>query len=948
MLNEQQWWGRYPEFLKLDIRTTASPSRLHKSYLSDDYFPVLGSSPRFFKSKNRRRLDVNVARFENDADKKVDRTEWGLPVPNREAAYISLAKYAKDVLVLTPEQVFALNTSFDWTEKHFGPYMQNSKVKTQEEVIDGLDKSTSPGFPWTQKYATKRMLLDDWPGFKQYMENDWVLLQDPCYVAVFGNALKEEIRPRVKIDANSIRTFTAGPIEMTIMGNMLFEDMNEKFYASHLKSASVVGFTPLKRGWDDLYRKLRVHPNGFALDESQYDSSLRSYLMWACAIFRWNMLRPEDQTPDNLERLKNYYRNLVNTLIITSDGVFVFKKGGNPSGSVNTITDNTLILFMLLAYAWIMIVPDELLGYDKFMQHLSLCLCGDDNTWTVSDTALPFFNARSVIAVWAALGVTTTTDCVDPRPVEQLDFLSAHTVFVDGVAVPLYNRDKLLTSLLYSQEPGNPSYTLVRAAAMLRVGWTDVQLRNYCREFISWLVKHYDSVLIGTEEWRVAKSQIPTENELKTLYLGHESRLVFQVKQSFAGINLLREMSTLILPQRPRRVRKRKQPQVKKELVVVRPRRRNARRQRKPRVRRRRGGERPRNNRNTRGAPGMFPTSRSSMMNKKTCVVEQDEYIAEVFGNNNANSPTVESYSINPGQVGTFPWLSIQAAQWESYRFEMLEFYYHPEVSGFATEGQTGKVLMGIDYDAGDAPPATKQQILDTWPHDDGMPYESLIVKADPKELLYGSPGDTKFVRPGPLPGRSDVKTYDGGTLNVMTYNNNGTDAVGELHVRYRVRFVTPVLESGKAPFIQSVGYVEDGGPLSLTSTVPGIAFAGTTPSVNTGFVNLGLTLNSTTGTITMPAGNYLVSIGTTFKSTVGTAFMQYQSSLQIGGVNQTYGSYAPASTSWTGNSGAQFGLINYTFMFTAAAGTTLNIQPVCTSTSGTLTAASWMSIMSV
>jgi len=262
---------------------------------------------------------------------------------------------------------------------------------------------------------------------------------DENYTAVFGNSLKEEVRSADKIKSNSIRTFTAGPVEMTVHGNRLFEDMNQKFYDSHLKTASVVGFSPQKGGWNELYLKLKKFNNGFALDESQYDSSLRAYLMWACADFRWRMLRSYDQTDDNLSRLKTYYRNLVNTLILTTDGVLVMKKGGNPSGSVNTISDNTLILYILLAYGWIMIAPEGKKSYLEFEAHLSMALCGDDNTWTVSDEAVQFFNARSLIEQWARIGVTTTTDDLEPRPVEELDFLSAWTVFIDGIAVPLYD-----------------------------------------------------------------------------------------------------------------------------------------------------------------------------------------------------------------------------------------------------------------------------------------------------------------------------------------------------------------------------------------------------------------------------------------------------------------------------------------------------------------------------
>ena len=144
--------------------------------------------------------------------------------------------------------------------------------------------------------------------------------------------------------------------------------------------------SPYGGNWDRLYRKLNVFDNGYALDESEYDSSLRSYMMWGCARLRWKMLRAEDRTPANLQRIKVYYRNLINSLVVTAEGVLVFKLTGNPSGSVNTINDNTLILYALLAYAWIRTCgPNP--NYSEYENNTAKILVGDDNTWTVSDWA---------------------------------------------------------------------------------------------------------------------------------------------------------------------------------------------------------------------------------------------------------------------------------------------------------------------------------------------------------------------------------------------------------------------------------------------------------------------------------------------------------------------------------------------------------------------------------
>jgi len=902
-------------------------------------------------------MDINVVQFENETDKKVERKNWGLPVPNREAAYISLAKYSKDVTALDARSALAWNGSADWLRRHFGVHMQNSRVKSQEEVVVGLDMTTSPGFPWTRKYANKRAMYDDWKEFSQYMEDDWDRLKCNDYVAIFGNSLKEEIRLAEKIDANSLRTFTAGPIEMTIHGNRLFEDMNEKFYASHLKTASVVGFSPWKGGWDELYRKLKKFDNGFALDESQYDSSLRAYLMWAVAEFRWSMLREEDRTPDNLARLQVYYRNLINTVIITSDGVFVQKQGGNPSGSVNTIVDNTLILYMLLAYAWQMSCPSAMRSYEAFDASLALALCGDDNTWTVSDEALCFFNARSVIEEWAKIGVITTTDCLDPRPVEELDFLSAFTVFIDGIAIPIYNREKLLTSLLYSRLPGDPAYTLIRAAALLRVGWADVQVRGYLREFISWLVSSYGNVLRDSKEWKDALSQVPLEEDLRKFYLGLEGVQYPLEAQGARNAQADRytpaikienpeksKMNQVALPQRSRQQRQprnRRQPRRRQRLVGPRmprgnflsgrggqqsfqgPRRRRGRRggRRRGAGGRGQGAVRGAGNLMLTGKPFGMGAQNRSVGQRRIKRVQNDEFIATVISAATGANFGNQAFAINPGHAATFPWLSGEATQWEKYRFEYLEFYYEHDVSSFATAGTTGKVVMSLDYDAADAPPTTKQQMLDTEPHADGMPNEDFGLIANPADLSGNT--DLHYVRLAGLPGGADIRLYDVANFNIATQGiaSNATE-LGELHVRYSCVFEVPVLSSDlkTAPANNSVSWFESVATEAFTTATP-VAYLLQTIKAD----GIGCSPNASTGVMTPPAGNYLIDFWSSSDDTASETFRVLLdvnkngvSILNNGGTSIVPGAVDPSigTTSNLGAAGSAFVSANGTDQF--------------------------------
>jgi hypothetical protein len=506
----------------------------HQKYIKDDFFEFVGSCNRFPMYKNKRGVDPQVKIFLDQENIEIE-PSWNLPVPNQDAAYKSLSKYGKSTPLMDPEMVGKLNLAWLWMTRQFYPYMKNARVVSLSEAIQRLDMSTSSGCPFNELYVTKRELFENDPNICEWLEEDWELLAvDQNWTTIFSSSLKEELRTAEKIAENSIRTFAAGATDATIHGNRLFVDMNEKLYASHLQSASTVGMSPLKGNWDKLYHKLSIFDNGYALDESQYDSSLRAFLMWGCAKFRYQCLRDEDRTPANLARIQTYYRNLVNTLLLTPEGLLILKKLGNPSGSVDTVSDNTLILYWLLAYAWIVNAPEEYNNYSAFEDNTAKALLGDDNTWTVSDDAHVFYNAVSVIESWKPVGIITTTDSLVSRPADELDFLSAHTVFLGDIAVPLYDRNKLMQSLLFApQKHITPETTLQRVTNLLQIGWTDIPFRKFCNAIIDWLLEEYDHVLKDDARWIMAKAGIKTDDEYYTLFTGR--RMVMQPQSILSG-----------------------------------------------------------------------------------------------------------------------------------------------------------------------------------------------------------------------------------------------------------------------------------------------------------------------------------------------------------------------------------------------------------------------------
>jgi hypothetical protein len=445
------------------------------------------------------------------------------------------------------------------------------------------------------------------------------------------------------------------------------------------------------------------------------------------------------------------------------------KQTGNPSGSVNTIVDNTLILYTLMVYAWLGVVPKEMQNLSSFEFHTAKALVGDDNTWTVSDDALPFFNARSVIAEWKEIGVTTTTDSLEPRVAAELDFLSAHTVFVKGCAVPIYEKHKLMTSLLYAPAAHlTPAITLERTAAMLGIGWTDIPFRNFCRDVIEWLLARYDRIMKDDARWILAKTQIKTDVSYERLFLGDS----ILRPQSLSG-------RTVKLSQPDKNMNN-----VSKKNGTKPGKKTNNNRRKKARASRNRKGKATRPANFGKVKIVTIGKPRQRILPNGNLLVTHREFISKVSGSQNF---VIATDPINPGLPTQFKWLYPIANRYESYRFRKLKYEFINSKAGtFA-----GDVIMGIDYDASDPTPFNEDELQSYYGSKTGQICEPLMFMANISMLHKIGP--SKFTRIGALTGAGqDIKLYDCGNFFIATTDCADTSTIGRLFVEYEVELMTP------------------------------------------------------------------------------------------------------------------------------------------------------------
>jgi len=264
-----------------------------------------------------------------------------------------------------------------------------------------------------------------------------------------------------------------------------------------------------------------------------------------------------------------------------------------------------------------------------------------------------------------------------------------------------------------------------------------------------------------------------------------------------------------------------------------------------------------------------------------------DEEVANVNG---GNTFAAVQYSINPGQATLFPWLSKEAVLYEKYVFTQLEFYYQTLLNATSATA-IGKVVYSVDFDAADAPPTTKQQAMDSEPAVSCAPWEYMCLSI-PKSQLRQAYTDGKYVRPGGLPGATDIKTYDLGNLNVVTDSQGATTAIGELHVRYSGYFMNRVLEAttgapnnNSVAFFQSVGNEASG----ATSVAKDLALA--TVKAN------GIAAVNTAGSFVLPPGNYLVDYNVQVIDSNASSDLTTVADMQVAGVSVWATGNVPAVT---------------------------------------------------
>lgn len=505
----------------------------------------LGVCPRFVVFRDEEQENTSLQAFCSERKLSVP-DEYRLAKPNMPASMQSIAKYDRPQPKPNAE---AWDMCCEWVRRHFARFCMGSSVISLDQAVSECERGTSPGYPWNRVFHTKGALLDQHPEILVKFWEDLISISrklEPIWTC----SQKVELRAAIKLLENRIRTFTASPIEHSISLSRLCLDFNQRFYDSARKHWSFVGASKFCQGFHRLFQALNLHPNGMDLDCKDWDSCCFVMALMDQCSMRWEFLRHEDRTIDNQRALYRLYLDIVYSIIILENGDVIRKNTGNPSGSANTIVDNTMILFRMFAYIYIRLARENNVevDYESFMRDVAAALNGDDNTSSVADSIKLWFNIPNIIRVAKELGFTVKSDTQEFRPVRDLTFLSQKWVFIRGLMLPSPDTTKVLCSLKWGSPDDDVRWHLLRASALRIDSWCNLECRKFIQSYIEYLWHEYDDDLNGViNDIKIGTifSVWKTDDWIWGLYSGQESSelisSIFAAAKHISGLSSLDE-----------------------------------------------------------------------------------------------------------------------------------------------------------------------------------------------------------------------------------------------------------------------------------------------------------------------------------------------------------------------------------------------------------------------
>jgi hypothetical protein len=282
--------------------------------------------------------------------------------------------------------------------------------------IDGLNRSTSMGFPWA---CPKTSFLtadpcDKYPDGVTFTPEVWERVraiearyaQGLCAYPVFTGHLKDEAVPFAKRKAQKTRLFTAASADWSIVVRSRLLPFVRLMQRNKLAFEAAIGVVCQSVEWE--YVKEFVTKFGknrtIGGDFKFYDKKMATDFILGAFSAIAKIYQLAGASPEEVREIMCIGEDTAFSFCSFNGDLLAFL-GSNPSGHPLTVVINSIVNALYMRYCYWKLSPAN--ECKTFKEFVALITYGDDNQQGVS-ALVPWYNHTGVQEVLATIGVTYT------------------------------------------------------------------------------------------------------------------------------------------------------------------------------------------------------------------------------------------------------------------------------------------------------------------------------------------------------------------------------------------------------------------------------------------------------------------------------------------------------------------------------------------------------------
>nr|AYH52672.1 ORF1 [Aphis gossypii virus] len=333
-----------------------------------------------------------------------------------------------------------------------------------DPFINSLDRTTAPGYPYSQQRKGKKGKTLWFGDSMEYdltgpdalsLKEDVIKLEADILRGqrpeiVWTDTLKDQKIAIAKANLGKTRLFSAAPMHYAIALRKICAPFVAHLSRMRIRNTICVGVNPFSTEWGEVARKLSVKGRDvIAGDYSNFDGTLPAQLVYAATEImsdwydlNWdfveahkrNFIAGECLDKDQfLLYCRKLYYECVHHLHITnydSGALLYYVRNGIPSGCPVTAPLNSIVNQMALIYCWFKIYEgSDKASVKEFFEHTSSVFYGDDFVMNIRADVIDQYNQLTITEAMSKYLDMVMTDeaktgeCIKSRTLQEVNFL---------------------------------------------------------------------------------------------------------------------------------------------------------------------------------------------------------------------------------------------------------------------------------------------------------------------------------------------------------------------------------------------------------------------------------------------------------------------------------------------------------------------------------------------